>query len=219
MKNSRVFVVGGARNYYDPFAEFGMLGTDIESFIGTPEEIRKNISLVLFTGGEDVSPLLYGEPKHVRTHCTQRDLHEVMVFNMALRYGLPMVGVCRGAQFLCVMAGGKLVQHIENHHGSHDVELWDGRHVTMSSTHHQMQLPPPEATVIGWTPCRSTIYQNGYGKEIPMTMDVEIVHYPSINAVGMQYHPEMMSNESPGFKVAAEIVKKFLMDKVEEKVA
>lgn len=38
-----------------------------------------------------------------------------------------MVGICRGAQFLNVMAGGKMIQHVEGHaiHGTHEIVVTD----------------------------------------------------------------------------------------------
>src|SRR5687768_16963203 len=73
-----------------------------------------NLDLICFTGGEDVTPSLYGEVKHPLTYNNpERDKHEVEYFNQFI--GIPKVGICRGGQFLNVMSGGKLHQHILGH--------------------------------------------------------------------------------------------------------
>jgi putative glutamine amidotransferase len=68
-------------------------------------------SLVVFTGGTDINPRLYGERPHSHTEQPddKRDTEEKEIFEKALSMDLPMVGICRGAQFLCAMAGGRLV--------------------------------------------------------------------------------------------------------------
>ncbi len=217
----KVLVVGGSKSYYRPFAQFGDYSSDIDLLSGTYEKVRKNISLVLFTGGEDVFPGLYGEPTNVRTsYSRHRDEFEVFAFTLAKAYDLPMVGVCRGAQFLCVMAGGRLVQHVENHSGNHPVTIWDGRSVVMSSTHHQMQIPPESAEIIGWMEkAASKVHLDGFGNEIKIEKEVEVAYYPNIKAVGMQYHPEMMNTDSEGFQVASEFVSKFLFENEVQAVA
>lgn len=67
-----------------------------------------------FTGGVDVDPALYGAEKHEK--CGElhplRDSLEKMAFEKALASGKPILGVCRGAQFINVMLGGALYQDI-----------------------------------------------------------------------------------------------------------
>lgn len=51
----------------------------------------------------------------------------LVLYNNAKRLQIPMVGICRGAQFLNVMAGGKMIQHVEGHaiHGTHEIVVTD----------------------------------------------------------------------------------------------
>lgn len=210
----KILVVGGATSYYKPFERFGEYTSDLKVLIGTQEEVLNRVGLVVFTGGEDVSPILYNEPTRIGTHCDiNRDKEEVFAFSIASRLKLPLAGICRGSQFLCVMAGGKLVQHLNNHGGNHNITLWDKRVVNVSSTHHQMQIPPAGAKILGWCEKKSNTYLNGYNEEINIDIDIDIVHYPMINAIGMQYHPEYMKENSEGFKLASEVVENFLFEK------
>lgn len=208
MRSKYVFVVGGGKWYYEPFSRFGIY-TDDHNILDYPEKIE----LVLFTGGEDIGPDLYGHEPSVLTYCSpKRDRYEVSIYNEVLELKLPMAGVCRGAQLLCAMAGGTLYQHVNNHGRSHDVMTWDGRDIWMSSSHHQMQIPPLGAEILAWAaPKLSDIYIGENDEEMPApAFECECVHYPSIRAVGMQYHPEAMTESSKGFKYAGELVDAFL---------
>lgn len=69
---------------------------------------------IVFTGGEDVDPSLYGE--EVLTDTLQlnavRDNTELQAMAMAEERELPLLGVCRGMQLLNVYRGGTLIQDI-----------------------------------------------------------------------------------------------------------
>jgi len=69
---------------------------------------------VLFSGGEDVSPLLYGESpvKEVRDICPHRDAFEMALAREAMRRDMPVLGICRGMQVMNVAAGGTLYQDV-----------------------------------------------------------------------------------------------------------
>ncbi len=112
------------------------------------------LSGVLFTGGVDVEPAVYGEKKSPRCGAIQpmRDLCELRLLSLALRQDMPVLGICRGIQMLNAGLGGTLVQHLPdlvstNHDGTtHTVELLSGgwlRSLTdqaivpVNSYHHQ----------------------------------------------------------------------------------
>lgn len=204
-----VLVVGDGYHYYQPFRQFGRFSRDL-GLLDDPSRI----ALVVFTGGADISPSLYGHKESRQTWCTaRRDVYEVMAFRRARKHDLPIAGICRGAQFLCAMAGGTLFQHVTGHTGrNHTMMTWDGRVIHVTSTHHQMQNPPRDAEVLGWSEKRlSSCYIGPDDEEVePPDREYECVHYPNIKAVGMQYHPEMMSEHSPGFRLAAEMVERCL---------
>jgi gamma-glutamyl-gamma-aminobutyrate hydrolase PuuD len=69
---------------------------------------------VLLSGGPDVAAHRYGAPAHPRTVAAHpdRDAAELAVLHRALSLGLPVLGVCRGAQLLNVALGGTLHQHL-----------------------------------------------------------------------------------------------------------
>jgi len=68
---------------------------------------------VVVTGGHDVDPVLYAEESEVLPHYDpDRDRFEAAIIDDALRQGLPLLGICRGAQLLNVRLGGNLHQDL-----------------------------------------------------------------------------------------------------------
>ena len=198
------------RSYGYPFRDFAPCTNDLNLIHEDPDSILAAV----FTGGSDVDPSLYGHSKYLGTFSDlRRDLQEQTICKRLIRLGVPLFGICRGSQFLCVMAGGTLVQHL-NHHGGvlHDMLiLGEDRTVEVNSTHHQMQVPPSDAVVIGVAEPRLSkqyIYDGRVG--FNPDYEYEVVCYPSINALGAQYHPEVMSNKSDGWNYYRELIKKHL---------
>ena len=68
----------------------------------------------LLTGGQDVSPALYGEAplEGLTVTCPKRDEMEGIVLRLALDRDKPVLGVCRGLQFLNAALGGTLWQDL-----------------------------------------------------------------------------------------------------------
>lgn len=117
----------------------------------------ESAQVIVFVGGADVNPALYGEDPHPFTnYSVERDLRSIHLHNTAASLNLPMVGICRGAQFLTVMQGGKLIQHIENHaiKGTHWIVPVGGfitEEFEVSSTHHQAMIPKNKEEIIAYS--------------------------------------------------------------------
>lgn len=161
-------------------------------------EYPNKADLFMFAGGADVHPFLYGELSNDKTipHA-ERDLHEQWCFNYAKKNEIPMLGICRGSQFLTVMAGGSLFQHVDGHRGDHTTFLSNGRVITVTSTHHQMMnpyvLPDDEYKVVGVSTHMISQYIDGYNNVVKLPENFpepEFVYYPKINALCIQGHPE-----------------------------
>jgi carbamoylphosphate synthase small subunit len=197
MSKVKVFIVGsiGTCQYAHMFRSEGF-----EKTYNSNEA-----DLVCFTGGSDVSPHLYGEGKHPLTgNSLKRDEVESEWFNVFKAQGIPMVGVCRGGQFLNVMCGGKLYQHVNNHAigGTHGLlDLPTGKRWEVTSTHHQMMRVGAEGTLIGqsdgtWATVKEYVSE---GKVVDdagySNVDVEVVAYPESNVLCFQPHPEFEEGE------------------------
>lgn len=78
------------------------------------EDLLPRLDGILFSGGIDMQPSLYGESKLAEADepDTQLDEFEIAVANWALQEDIPILGVCRGMQLLNVVLGGSLYQDI-----------------------------------------------------------------------------------------------------------
>jgi putative glutamine amidotransferase len=212
MKADNILVVYGAE-YGRAVDNLGNTTTDLTKFVREPETFK----LVLFTGGSDVDPSLYDEtsPHGFCSSNRKRDIRERIIFRRALNAGIKMTGICRGCQFLNVMAGGKLIHHLDNHAiwGAHYVICSkDNRVIKVNSMHHQMVIPPPDGYIIAWCPeKRSHRY---YGDKDLLVKwpgpEIEGVYFPKIQACAVQWHPELMNKHSDGFIFYNEMVRDFL---------
>jgi len=229
----KVLVVNDAGpSYFKPFRKLGL------SYTSDTDELKNNpdsIALVVFTGGSDVSPDIYGATQHSSTcNNRSRDIGEMLIFNDALKLGKPFAGICRGAQFLCAMAGGKIVQDITGHAGPRhhlkyynrdgNIEVSPG---TVTSSHHQMQNPfdleDDQYEIIAWSSePRSQHYAVGEEVLSPdeadgrFTLEPDVVYYPEIKALAAQYHPEWMGESEWGFTFFQELVEDYLVPHIEE---
>jgi putative glutamine amidotransferase len=77
----------------------------------------KSCDGILFSGGEDLHPDLYGRPEYVTDYGLKeidpdRDRFEYEVIERALKLKKPVLGICRGLQLINVFLGGSLVPDI-----------------------------------------------------------------------------------------------------------
>jgi len=170
---------------------------------------------LMLTGGEDVNPATYGEPVGQFTHFSDRDGYELDAFQIAQEKGIPTLGICRGAQFLCAMAGGSLVQHATGHTRGHPILTQDGDEYVMSSLHHQMMRPErTEHVMIAWSKeALSSCYLDGRNEEIyghAKPREPEIIYFPTIRGLGIQGHPEMLPENHPTVEYCNKLVKQYL---------
>jgi len=123
------------------------------------EETLDAVDGLIFSGGSDLDPGLYGQEAHDETSgvIEERDRAELALLESALARDMPVLAICRGSQVLNVARGGDLVQHLpevvgdETHKhtpgtfADHDVALEEGTRLAsllgtrapVKSHHHQ----------------------------------------------------------------------------------
>src|SRR5919202_4112842 len=82
------------------------------------EALLDRLDGVCLSGGPDLDPVAYGDPtRHAELGPTEPSLDEfeLALTREALDRGMPLLGICRGAQALNVACGGTLHQHIPGH--------------------------------------------------------------------------------------------------------
>jgi len=181
--------------------------------MATPvEEAIERLDGVIMSGGQDVTPELYGDvpgPKATLMD-PNRDAYEMALITAALDADLPLLAICRGIQILNVTLGGTLIGHLDDSefshattelppsHRRHDVIIEPGTvlagihaqqvdaqgRLRVNSFHHQaIRDPAPGLVPVARTP-------DGI---------IEAVEYPGHCVIGVQWHPEMHDQVDPAF--------------------
>ena len=102
----------------------------------------------LFTGGQDVSPSLYGMKDATGTIVSspERDQLESLLLSKVLEADKPILGICRGLQFINAFLGGTLWQDLPSQHPSEIVHR-QGKPYGVPT--HQVQLSGDLQTLLG----------------------------------------------------------------------
>lgn len=161
----------------------------------------EDANIVVWTGGEDICPAIYGEKAIPHTSFyTRRDERDLDLLDKALKQGQFLVGICRGAQLLnCVPNEGKLYQDVDGHQGSHKTfDCITGDWIDTNSVHHQMMRPTSKAQVLAWA--QESTFKKAE-REVwsappegslftEKDRDIEALWYPDTRSLCVQFHPE-----------------------------
>ncbi len=160
---------------------------------------------LLITGGAfDLAPELYGEtPKVARRDREQprRTRFERALLEAALERDRPVLGICGGMQLLCVVTGGTLHQDI---HEQIPGALEHEQPHSPAEPHHRVRIDARHrlAAVIGLElEVNSTHHQavaavRGGLEAVGAAPDgvIEAISDPEARRVGVQWHPELLSD-------------------------
>lgn len=204
--------------FNDDCFPFNALCSNAEA-IDSPDEITEPDSVLIVWGGADIDPAYYGHPRHTTTYPGgMRDRIEWGLMQAAIEKGIPIIGVCRGAQMACAAAGGFLIQNVNGHGGyGHLVKTKEGDEFRVNSIHHQMMagLNKVDHDLLAWT---NTNLSTSYGWKNDQTYvpepgwhEPEMVYFKAIKALAIQWHPEGMSEASP----ATHYILKTIKEKME----
>lgn len=180
----------------------------------------EDADLVIFTGGADISPEIYGGQNLGLSYTNpRRDDREVAAFEMAVEAEKAMAGICRGGQLLNSLMGGAMIQDVARHGGTHKmVVLSTNEEVLTTSTHHQMMVPGPDGEVLAVAYLKGEKNLSGlppkYVNLVP-DYDTEVVAYTHENGKPVfcfQGHPEY--GHAPTTNVFFELLEPLLNQKV-----
>lgn len=152
--------------------------------------------MLILHGGIDIDPAYYNEKPHPETDSPnkERDRREWGAIKDAMENNIPVVGICRGAQLLCIANGGRLWQHAGGHGQSHLMKTIDGRMIKTTSAHHQlMDCTNTEHNIIAWTPFPTKVFTED--EEAFLLQNApEVVWFPKHKHLAIQGHPEWAPN-------------------------
>ena len=182
---------------------------EVEDDRATLREIYSRLDAVFLSGGVDMDPASYGEPRHplLGRIDPPRDRSELQLARWAMRDGKPVLGVCRGMQVVNVAAGGTLFQDVEaeypgaikhdyfptqgfeRHFLAHPMKIakdsllgrvFEANECLVNSMHHQgVKMLGEGLRACAWAP-------DGLIEAVETT-DGSFV-------LGVQWHPEMLSD-------------------------
>jgi putative glutamine amidotransferase len=184
------------------------------------------------TGGRDIHPRRWDRSEALDPTADpdeERDELELQAVGKAWELGLPILGICRGEQFLNVARGGSLIQDIPGALGvepglhdrgtsqkpelAHAVTVAPGSRVAalvgalevdVNSRHHQaVKGVAPDLKAVAW-------YRGPSQGGEPLVEAVE-ARDPGRWAVGVQWHPEnLVALEGPAGQAALGIFRGFV---------
>ena len=206
---------GADSPYFKALVEAGARPEELELLTASASRrVRaEDFDGIVFAGGEDVDPALYGEEKkydsvHVNR---ERDGFELALLNRGLERRRPILGICRGTQVINVKFGGTLYQDLN----SDATPAFEHKHPgSRSETIHRVMLTDPDSRLAEafrgscWVNSlhHQAIKRVGRGLKVTARSEdgfVEAVEaaedYPFLLAV--QWHPEEISGRPEQRKI------------------
>lgn len=169
---------------------------------GGDTDVLDLLNGLVLTGGADVDARLYGQSPHATADVPRerRDASEIALYRGARDRGLPVLGVCRGLQIMCVAEGGALHQHLPDvvgdlkhrdqpgtfaEHGARftagslAAQIFGATEMVVNSSHHQAVADAGRLTVTGWAD----------DDTIEVCEDAQARF-----CLGVQWHPEVLTD-------------------------
>lgn len=154
-----------ARDWYPFMAALGLDFVPLPNDPGAALNLARRLDLggLILTGGEDIGSY------------SERDETETGLLSWAAEANRPVIGVCRGFQFICRFLGGELHPVNKDIHvaARHEIVFSDGSRRTVNSYHKFAPHPGPRMEPIATCPTDNTTEAAKRG-----------------NLLGISWHPE-----------------------------
>lgn len=167
-------------------------------------ELLDAVDGIVFSGGEDIDPSLYGDRPDMRcwTLTPERDHFELKLLEEALNLRKPVLAICRGMQLLNVYFGGTLykdlsdVEHAMQVHQFNKGPRWYLAH-RVKLTHPFLQNMYHTEEIETNSYHHQAVKQTGKGLHIAAVAEdgliESLVHPDYPNVLAIQWHPETMA--------------------------
>lgn len=172
--------------------------------------IFERLDGLFLPGGEDIDPAHYGAERHEMLGATdkERDRTELLLTRWAIEIGMPVLGVCRGAQMINVACGGTLYQDILSERpdlAKHDYFPPNFERYRIS---HRIDIAPDSllARAMGAVHEVNSMHHQGidrvgFGLRVVAWAEdglPEAIEAPALPyVVGVQWHPEELARTDP----------------------
>ncbi|MDD4080520.1 MAG: gamma-glutamyl-gamma-aminobutyrate hydrolase family protein [Eubacteriales bacterium] len=168
------------------------------------EAFVNSVDAIIFTGGPDFDPVLYGQELHPgcgNIH-PERDKIDLALARAAIKAGKPILGICRGLQLINVAMGGTLYQDL-----SAQLDFPPERHQSKERNAHTVHLVKDtllrRITGVDAFPVNSRHHQAiekaGEGLRVSARSEdgvIEAVEFENgYPGLALQWHPENLAEE------------------------
>lgn len=146
------------------------------------EQVSK-ANVIIFSGGEDLNPYLYGEANKSSGYNPERDAMEYSLLASAIQQKKYILGTCRGLQLINVFFGGTLYQDISIHHTNTGFiwrsKILESMFPVTNSMHHQ-----------GINQLASDFIPLGFTRDNL----IEAIFSSELRTLAFQFHPELIAS-------------------------
>lgn len=197
-------------NYVSAIAGAGgapVLVPSVEPYDEDPEAALADLDGIVFMGGRDFDPGIYGAEPHLENDRASgvRDRVELALGRAALDRRMPFLGICRGCQLLNILYGGDLEQHLADR-----IDMKPHRDTLGVFTRHRVALEPGTKLAAAMRGSEYEVASHhhqgagriGGGLRVAATAPdgvVEGLEDPELPfCIGVQWHPEVTATEDGG---------------------
>jgi len=188
-----IIMAGGLPVFISP--DQALIAQQLETFDG-----------FVLTGGDDPRTESFGEPTHPAAtpmHAQRQGYEVELIQSLLARPEIPVLGICLGMQLLALVAGGKLDQHLPDHHPNSDRHRGDALHPIIPSPGSSL----PAGQVVSHH--RQAVRDAGRFSVAARSDDglIEAIQLPQAAfCLGVQWHPE----RTPDLSLGAEVFRNFM---------
>lgn len=123
----KVLVIGTSQNIGSTYHQIAStynyelhILSGIQTNTDTSRAIIKGVDGVIFAGGEDFDPALYGSNAYdlVESYSTDQDRSDLELLSLAIDENKAVLGICRGMQLINIYYGGSLYEDLPKQFGT-----------------------------------------------------------------------------------------------------
>ena len=182
------------------------------------EAILDVIDALVLSGGGDIDPSRYDGKRHDTNYSIdqERDTLELELARRVIDSSIPTLGICRGAQILNVVQGGKLIEHIPDEIGEKVLHRAPPREPVTHGV--KLKAGSRLAQILGRDQFDATSWHHQALRGAAAGFDA-VAHAPdgTIEAIEMPSHPWMIAVQwHPELSAASDPLQQKLFDALVE---